>query len=228
MPTLMVGEEFMKNKVYPNEELIRKADEIAEKICAEQRSNHHRDRFFPKMIDALELKLGVEIGTDKGGFAERVLSNSSLQALHCVDPWIDDFGSDYRPGFFAKDGNIRMNEARETLGKFMDQGRCFLHKGFSAEIASRWDKKIDFLYVDGDHSLEGIYTDLYSWIEHVGVGGIIAGHDYKDGPKSGMKDFFGEQLPFKVKTVVDNFCQQYGFKLNVTGGRILSWWFVKV
>jgi hypothetical protein len=42
-----------------------------------------------------------------------------------------------------------------------------------------------------------------------------------------MKDYFGEQLPYRVKTVVDNFCQQYGFKLKSVGGRILSFWFVK-
>lgn len=218
---------YFDTLVYRNMELVNATDAVAKKIIDTANSCHHRDRFFPKLIDALGLEVGLEIGTDKGGFANNLLTRSSLKVLHCVDPWIDDFGSDHRPGFFDAKGQNRMEEARTLLSKFMDQGRCFLHRGFSGEIAQGWEIPLDFIYVDGDHSLEGVYTDLYSWTEKVKEGGIIAGHDYKDGPKSGMQDYFGGQLPFRVKTVVDNFCQQYGFKLHTVGGRIISWWFAK-
>ena len=99
----------------------------------------------------------------------------------------------------------------------------------TGEEASKqiYDDKLDFCYIDGDHSLEGIFTDLKCWITKTKIGGIMAGHDYKDGPRSGMKDYFGGQLDYKIKTVVDNFCQQYGYPLRVVGGRILSWWFIK-
>lgn len=217
----------MSNNQYLNANLIEESQKISEAFIAKNRSNHHRDKFFPNIINELNLKIGVEVGTDKGGFAERILAKSNISELHCVDPWIDDFGSNYRPGFFDKNGSNRMKEAQEKLDQYMQSQRCYLHQGFSADIAATWEKPIDFLYIDGDHSLEGIYTDLYSWVPKVKVGGIISGHDYKDGPGSGIKDFFGNQLPYKVKTVVDNFCKQYGFKLNPVGGRILSWWFVK-
>lgn len=210
---------------YP--EIVDEINKIAEDFLKEKRSNHHRDHFFPMMINKLGLEHGVEIGTDKGEFANHILERSKIKTLTCIDPWIDDFGSDHRPGFFDKNGSVRMQTAAETLAKHIGAGRCFLHRGFSRDAANDWTRTIDFLYIDGDHSLEGIFTDLYSWVPKVRTGGIIAGHDYKDGPKSGMKDFFGEQLPYKVKTVVDNFCQQYGYKVNEVGGRILSFWFVK-
>lgn len=217
----------MRNLKYNNDNLIASIEKIAERITSDKRSNHHRDKFFPTLINELGLKVGVEVGTDKGGFAHHLLSKSNLDVLHCIDPWIDDFGSDYKPGYYDKNGSNRMNDAAKLLNEFVSNGRCILHRNFSADVASEWDEPIDFIYIDGDHSLEGIYTDVYSWINKVKVGGILAGHDYKDGPKSGMKDFFGGQLPYRVKTVVDNFCQQYGFKLHTVGGRIISWWFVK-
>jgi hypothetical protein len=61
----------------------------------------------------------------------------------------------------------------------------------------------------------------------VRTGGVIAGHDYKDGPKSGMKDYWGNHLDYKIETVVDYYGARYGYKVNSVGGRILSWWFVK-
>jgi hypothetical protein len=44
-------------------------------------------------------------------------------------------------------------------------------------------------------------------------------------PNSGIKDYWGEQLPYAVTEVVTYYCRRYGYKLNVVGGRILSWWF---
>ena len=46
------------------------------------------------------------------------------------------------------------------------------------------------------------------------IGGIIAGHDYKDGPKSGISDYFGKQLNYHIKTVVDYYGQRYGYKIH--------------
>ena len=218
----------MKNKEYPNIELINEAERVASEIIANKRSNHHRDKFFPMMIDGLNLKYGVEIGTDKGEFAHHLLERSKLTNLCCIDPWIDDFGSDHKPGYYDKIGDNRYNAAFEKLKKFIEVSRCQPIRGFSANASQGWqEESVDFIYIDGDHSLEGVYTDLYSWIGKVRIGGIVSGHDYKDGPKSGMQDYFGEQLPYRVKTVVDNFCQQYGYKLHTVGGRVLSFWFVR-
>lgn len=213
-------------KEYRNIELIKKVDDLHEEICSEKKSNHHRDRFFPLLIEKLDLKTGCEIGVDKGEFSKHLLSKTSLKDLYCIDPWIDDFGSDYRPGFFDKDGNNRKLEAANNLKEFGD--RVNIIQSTSKEASKLFDKNsIDFVYIDGDHSLEGIYTDIYSWTPKVKLGGIVSGHDYKNGSGSGMKDYFGNQLNYNVKTVLDDFCKRYGFKLKIVGGRILSWYFVK-
>lgn len=213
---------------YKNPELIESADNISKNIVDQKRSNHHRDNFFPKLIDAMDLKTGIEIGVDKGGFSNHILNRSKIQTYYCVDTWQDNFGSNYRPGEYDKDGNVRYQEARKTLCEHIQSNRAIMLRMTSLFASSSFgNQTLDFCYIDGDHSLEGIYLDLKAWVPKIKTGGIIAGHDYKDGPKSGINDYFGVQLDFHVKTAVDYFCRRYGYKVNITGGRILSWWFVK-
>jgi GR25 family glycosyltransferase involved in LPS biosynthesis len=48
----------------------------------------------------------------------------------------------------------------------------------SVEAASRYeDNSIDFIFVDGDHSFEGVDRDLVAWLPKLKPGGLIAGDD---------------------------------------------------
>ena len=71
--------------------------------------------------------------------------------------------------------------ALENAGKW-DNAFLHQHLGKSAEIASTWDAlelpKIDLLFIDGDHSLEGITTDFSMWSKFLNPNGMIAIHDY--------------------------------------------------
>lgn len=213
---------------YRNQKFIDDVESIAERICAEKRSNHHRDKFFPRLIEEMGLKRGAEIGVDKGEFSHHILEKTSVETLYCIDPWMDNFGSDHRPGYYDPNGNVRMEQASAALKQFIQSGRANLIKATGGEASCQFeDGSLDFAYIDGDHSLEGIFTDIYSWTPKIRTGGIVAGHDYKDGRGSGIEDYWGNQLPYAVKTVVDYFCARYGFKVHPVGGRILSWWFVK-
>ena len=44
-------------------------------------------------------------------------------------------------------------------------------------------RKIDFLWIDGDHSYEGVKKDIYHWTPLVKKGGFICFHDYRDAPR---------------------------------------------
>lgn len=208
-----------------NNETLEKIDQVVAAILDENKSNKYRDKFFPKLITALNYKVALEIGVDKGDFTKHLLS-SNAEMVYGVDPWIDDFGSDCKPGYFDPNGINRMNQAQENLKDFIPH-RCKLIKDYSVNAAKSFgDNSIDFIYIDGDHSLEMIF-DIYSWIPKLKVGGILSGHDFKDGPRSGLKDFYGEQLDYEVKRCVDYYGRRYGHKINSIGGRILNWWFVK-
>lgn len=213
---------------YRNNELLIDIEKRVQDSIINNPENKYRDKFFPKLIDLLDLKVGAEIGVDKGEFSKHLLS-SKIEKLFGIDLWMDDFGSDFQEGAYDPSGENRMKVAKDALALDIESERVTLIKLDSRNASGFFNKdSLDFCYLDGDHSLEGIYNDVYLWVPKVRVGGIVAGHDYKDGPNSGMKDYFGNQLPFRVKTVVDDFCSKYGFKVNVVGGRILSWWFVKI
>jgi len=217
-------------KKYRNENIIESVEKVANKILGEKKSNKFRDHFFPRLCDEMDFSFAAEIGVDKGGFSNHMLNRSKLKRLYCIDPWIDNFGSGVgkSKGEYDPDSNIRMKQCEDTLRKHLDDDRAEMIKAYSTEVSPEMpDGTLDFVYIDGDHSLEGIFNDIYAWTPKVRVGGVVAGHDYKDDPNSGMKDYWGDQLPYHVKTVVDYYGARYGYKIHSVGGRILSWWFVK-
>jgi hypothetical protein len=221
---------------YVNQELIDRADAIVDKILKDNHKNKFRDKFFPLLINEMNLKIGAEIGVDKAGFSRQILEGSKIEKYFCIDTWQDNFGSEHRPDYFAKEGNVRFNEAKENLKPFLgnfekpdeDSGRATMLRMTSLAAATRFiDNGLDFCYIDGDHSLEGILFDLYNWIPKIKIGGIMAGHDFKCNKNSGIKDYWGEQLDYAVQPCVEYFTRRYGYKLNVIGGVIKNWFFVK-
>ena len=215
------------SKEFKGQEIVDYVDQIAEEIITNNKAANTRELFFPILVQTLGLKTGVEIGVDKGDFSALILENTSIEKMYCVDPWIDDFGSNHRPGYFDKSGNIRMKQAYDRLKPFVDSGRAEFVRSTGLEASKVVPDGLDFVYIDGDHSLEGIFFDIYAWAPKCKVGGILSGHDYKDRANSGIKDFWGEQLDYAVKYVVDYYGRRYGYKICKTGERVPSWWFVK-
>lgn len=55
-------------------------------------------------------------------------------------------------------------------------------RGDSGEIGNSWNTPIDCLFIDGDHTYEGVKRDIEAWTPHVKVGGVVIYHDVaKDG-----------------------------------------------
>lgn len=48
----------------------------------------------------------------------------------------------------------------------------------SAAEGRKWFGKVWFVFVDGDHSENGLRADIEAWLPHVLDGGIMAFHDY--------------------------------------------------
>ena len=53
------------------------------------------------------------------------------------------------------------------------------------------DKKIDFIFIDGDHSYEGVKKDYYNYISFLSEGGLIAFHDIRS-RYFGVRKFWDE------------------------------------
>jgi predicted O-methyltransferase YrrM len=73
-----------------------------------------------------------------------------------------------------------------------------LIKASSHEAAKHFSSEIDFLFIDGDHSLEGIERDWFDWFPKVRSGGIIALHDCRVSENSpvelGTMQFYRDRL----------------------------------
>jgi hypothetical protein len=97
-----------------------------------------------------------------------------------------------------------MQQTRDNLARF--DGRYTMIKGFSNQVYSQFeDHYFDLVYIDANHSYEGVYEDITLYVSKVKSGGFLCGHDYVDGyiqnhgqfgVKSAVKDFFKRDPDF--------------------------------
>jgi predicted O-methyltransferase YrrM len=51
--------------------------------------------------------------------------------------------------------------------------------GRSQNIGKYWPYNYDFVFIDGDHSEQGVRGDIEAWVKNINpMGGIVAFHDY--------------------------------------------------
>ena len=62
----------------------------------------------------------------------------------------------------------------------LDTTRIVRLLGRSQDIGEVWSFTVDFIWVDGDHSYEGVKGDILAWARHLVPGGIMVFHDCFD------------------------------------------------
>ena len=146
----------------------------------------------------------TEIGTFRGDFAAELLHMYDPTLLVLVDPWEgtvvsgDADGNDVR----SYDGETCFQEVRE---RFRDSAAVVM-RCRSDEI-SLCD--MDLVYIDGDHSYEGVRRDLELALQWVSSRGWICGHDYGMNPAKTRARY-----DFGVRRAVEDFCTHYGFRVH--------------
>ena len=149
----------------------------------------------------------VEIGVWHGVTTRRLRSKMAADAvLFAIDPFPSS-----RFGFSWERLIARGEVGRESHGdvRFLEMT--------SAEAANRFNdicrEPLDFIFVDGQHSYEGLQTDWTLWAPRLGAGGIIALHDSRSRPGQTYHDggsvrFTNEVIltdnEFKVVDTVDS------------------------
>jgi hypothetical protein len=114
---------------------------------------------------------GVEIGTNRGRHARRLLDLPNLH-LVCVDPYIS-YGEN---GFtFHKDESAK-RVAHRRLGKLVP--RVVMIEKQSVEAAAMVPSDLDFVYIDGLHDYDGVRADIAAWWPKMKSGGVFGGHDF--------------------------------------------------
>lgn len=122
----------------------------------------------------------VEIGSFWGRSAGYMASAMPEGAtLFCVDRW---------PNM------ADMNKFRKNIARIWLSERVAPLRGDSVEVSQTWDKPIDLLYIDGNHTYAGVRNDFHSYAPFVKHGGLIAFHDYGAKSWPGVKHFVDETV----------------------------------
>lgn len=77
-----------------------------------------------------------------------------------------------------------------------------------------YDKSIDLLFLDGDHSYPYVTQEIRAWLPKMKTNGIIVGHDYcsADGIRLAVQENFG--LNFKLNSRQTAYIVELGKGLN--------------
>lgn len=127
----------------------------------------------------------VEIGVYEGASALALLDVLTPDAeLHLIDP----FGS--RPDALPQGWSASEWATRRALGRGVRRraaaaAAVHWHVALSHEVAARWDREVDLVFIDGDHSEAGCELDWRSWHELVAIGGCVVFHDARAGKPDG-------------------------------------------
>ena len=126
--------------------------------------------------DAVAVEVGVFMGRSaaliSGAFKRR--GNGVLVA---IDPF-DCSGEDYSAPSYAAElrasGQPTLEQAfRGHMRRLGLLDRIEVRPGFSSDLAATWDRPIDLLLLDADHSLDGARAAYDEWIGHLKPGGIL-------------------------------------------------------
>lgn len=137
--------------------------------------------FWTSFINSHNLKNIAELGVWEGDFAEKILQSCPLVTSYTmVDPWrnLSDWN---KP--FNNDNETFTEVYQKAISRtdFAKEKRVVL-RGKTIEVINDIpDDSLDFVYIDGDHTLKGITIDLINIWGKVKDGGFIGGDDlFKD------------------------------------------------
>jgi hypothetical protein len=146
--------------------------------------------------------VGAEIGVWEGDYSAKLLMLARPTRLHLIDAWHAFTES-------QADQLTRDSMYEGVCRRFADMtasGRVVIHRALSTEVLDELEP-LDWVYLDGSHTYEGVRADLESYYALVKPGGVIAGDDYAVGG-------FWED---GVIRAVDEFVRSHGLELTVMG-----------
>jgi Methyltransferase domain len=179
-----------------------------------QRAKRRRRQERERLLSMLpEHGVCAEVGTWRGDFAATILASRAPTQLYLVDPWEHREEDTYAQASFggnAQGGQTALDAIHDSVvARFraeIDAGRVIVRRQRSVPAAAAFaEASLDWVYIDADHSYEGVKGDLESYYRTVKPGGFLAGDDYghvgswfEDGVTRAVDEFAGRCAELKV------------------------------
>jgi predicted O-methyltransferase YrrM len=145
-----------------------------------------RIRLFEVAMSQPKGFVGCEIGSFLGASTSFLAAAAREREghVHAVDTWHNDAMPDQTP--------------RDTWQAFLantDAYRPWItpHRGVSLDVKGEIPP-LDFLFIDGDHSYEGVLGDLKAFVPKLKPGGTLVLHDYDyESVKTALTDYLRDR-----------------------------------
>jgi len=112
----------------------------------------------------------VEIGSYCGKSTVTLAIANPMANVFAIDPWGDR----------VINGKPDPDKWDEFKNNIVGLSNITPIKDYSENVGAMWKLDINLLFIDGDHTKFGVYTDLQLWIPHVVKGGVVLLHDYTE------------------------------------------------
>jgi len=133
-------------------------------------------KYFNNITEPL---ICLEIGSFEGQGSITIHNNMCKHPesrLYCIDPWDDVYvkGSSN----YTDIDNLFINQYEKFINNTRDFYKIIPMRGYSGEVLNNLDIMFDFIFVDGDHSPEGVYMDGLICLKKLKPNGYILFDDY--------------------------------------------------
>ena len=117
--------------------------------------------------------IGAEIGVYKGDNALQMIKTGRISKIYLIDPYkVSKKYKDYLVGDLKETKSIAKRRLDYSMAK-----KIWIYKD-SVDAIREIKDKLDFVYVDGDHSYEQVGKDIYFYWDLIRNRGVIGGHDF--------------------------------------------------
>lgn len=114
----------------------------------------------------------VEFGSFMGRSTRALADNSPDDCkIYAVDPWTGFYNNVIPPI-----STFVMPQFIDNLRDHIESGKVIIRRMYSDSFSL--DIKVDMVFIDGDHSYEGVVHDINKARSILKPGGMLCGHDY--------------------------------------------------
>jgi hypothetical protein len=137
---------------------MKRQDRLTVSMTIPKSAGDKRKNVLKELIENNNFQTMVEVGVDTGKTTFYLLDNISNLKIYAIDTDIKKF--------YNKDIAKKYND------------RLIPIQGYSYEVADQIpDNTIDIVFIDGDHSYEGVKKDIHAYRPKLKSTGLLTGHD---------------------------------------------------